>query len=342
MQEKLSLLVRNTLKTALGVVYSLSPRVRLAVDAGLTVFAFHDVTDRPSEFARRYGLYVSIATFEKQVRWIQKNFELVPPVAILAGKPLPERAAIISFDDGFRGTFENGLQILERLGAPSMVFLNMAPILHGTPLLSAVACFLDVSHPNFSDFCIKVGLARPFHLSLNPGVWAAYQRQHGLVDMKAVAEFQGEFADLEMVKAWDGHPLVCFGNHLFEHWNAAALTADEFKKQYQDNEAALNGLSNKVNLFAFTNGRPNICFTLRDLALLKAAGAGKAFSTAGGINQNKDSFLQGRVALCEADSDEPRLWFRIGRALQQDRIFKQEIWMRDNAHLTNADEKNWR
>lgn len=314
----LILSIRDALKKTLGLLYSFSPHVRRAVDSGLTVFTFHDVRDEPSEFASRYGLCVSNATFERQVRWIQENFEIVHPAAILAREPLPNRAAIISFDDGYLGTFENGLRILERLAAPSIVFLNMQPIIRGTALMSAVACFLEDSSQDFSAFCLRAGLKRPFHLSLSPDVFEAYQHKYGAVNQKAVTEFQGEFTDLALVKKWDGKPLVCYGNHLYEHWNATALTADQFQKEYQDNDNALSGLISKVNLFAFTNGRPNICFTARELTLLKEMGAGKAFSTAGGVNKNKESFLQGRVALCEADNDATRLWFRIGRALRLD------------------------
>lgn len=316
--EGLILSIRNVLKKALGLLYSFSPHVRRAVDSGLTVFTFHDVSDEPSEFARRYGLCVSNATFERQVRWIQENFEIVHPAAILAHEPLPKRAAIISFDDGYLGTFENGLRILERLEAPSIVFLNMQPIIHGTALMSAAACYLDDSSLDFSDFCLRAGLRRPFHLSLTPDVFEAYQRKYGAVDQKAVTQFQGKFADLALVKKWDGKPLVCYGNHLYEHWNATALTADQFQKEYQDNDQALSELISKVNLFAFTNGQPNSCFTARELTLLKEMGAGKAFSTAGGVNNSKDSFLQGRVALCEGDNDATRLWFRIGRAVSVD------------------------
>jgi peptidoglycan/xylan/chitin deacetylase (PgdA/CDA1 family) len=308
---------RNVLKKALGYSFRFIPRIQREVDFGLTIFTFHDVSNEPSEFASQYGLVVSTATFEKQVRWIQANFELVHPSAILGSEPLPKRAAIISFDDGYRGSFEIGLPILERLGAPSIIFLNMQPILHGTALLSAVACFLDITSPAFVTICQRAGLQRPFHLSLNPKVFNSYQREYGPVDHDAVTKFQGAMADLKTLREWDAKPLVCYGNHLFDHWNAAALTADELEKQYLDNEAALSGLASKINLFAFTNGQPQICFTLRDVELLRAMGAGKVFSTAAGVNKDKGKFLQGRVALCEADNDAASLWFRVGRAVLQ-------------------------
>lgn len=311
---------RRLLKKTLGVSCQFLPHLQRKIDSGLTVFAFHDVSNEPSQFARQYGLVSSTATFERQVRWIQTNFEVIHSSKILANEPLPKRAAIISFDDGYLGTFENGLPILERLNLPSIIFLNMQPILESTPLLSAVACFLEATTPVFSTFCLNAGLQRPFHLTLNPATLRAYQHQYGHLDNHAIMQFQGPFANLQILKKWDSHPLVCYGNHLFEHWNATALTVEEFKSQYQNNESALASFANKVNLFAFTNGRPHLCFASLHLEALMALGAGKAFSTAKGINQDVQKFLQGRVALCEADNDHASLWFRIGRALFQREI----------------------
>lgn len=312
-------LFRVIVKKTLGSLARFLPRVRHSVDKGLTVFAFHDVSNRPSQFATRYGLVVSNETFERQIKWIKANFEVVHPSAILSNEPLPKRAAIITFDDGYRGTFENGLPILERLGVPSLIFLNMQPILLGSPVMSAVACFLEGADPAFANFCRQASLEPPFHLSLNPRVLEDYKREHADIDMSAVGKFQGEFADLDTLRQWDGHPLVCYGNHLFEHWNAAALSLEELKCQYLQNEAELISFSGRVNLFAFTNGQPDTCFSTRDVALLKSLGAGRVFSTTGGINQDKEEFLLGRVALCESDNTVAGLWFRIGRAVFDER-----------------------
>jgi len=312
-------LFRVTAKKALGLLARFLPRVRHSIDNGLTVFVFHDVSNRSSQFAVRYGLVVSNETFERQIQWIKANFELVHPSAILSDEPLPKRSAVITFDDGYRGTFENGLPILERLGVPSLIFLNMQPILLGTPILSAMVCFLDGAVPAFAKFCRQARLEPPFHLSLNPRVWEEYKREHGDIDMSAVGKFQGEFADLGTLRRWDGHPLVCYGNHLFEHWNAAALSSEELEDQYLHNEAELSSFSGRVNLFAFTNGQPDSCFSTRDVALLKSLGAGRVFSAAGGVNPDKKEFLLGRVALCESDNTVSMLWFRIGRAVFNER-----------------------
>jgi|LauGreSBDMM110SN_4_FD.fasta_scaffold01089_3 peptidoglycan/xylan/chitin deacetylase (PgdA/CDA1 family) len=313
--------IRGMLKRVIGSFLRFLPRVQHSINNGLTVFAFHDVSDSPSEFASKFGLFVTTKTFENQIKWIKANFEIIHPSMLLMSEPLPSRAALITFDDGYLGTFENGLSTLEDMGIPSIVFLNMRTVLSKTPLLSATACYLDIYEPNFAKFCNQVGLHRPFHLTLNPRLFKEYQSYYGDIDHSLVTQFQGAFVDLDILQQWDASPFACFGNHLFEHWNAIALSPDELKSQYLDNEAALLRFANKVNMFAFTNGQPKICFDQRDVEILHSLGAEKIFSTAGGVNHNYNQLLLGRIALGELDNDSAALWFRIVRAVFQRKLF---------------------
>ena len=285
---------------------------------GLTVFVFHDVSDQPSRFAEEYGLAVSKKAFHRQVSWIQSNFDVIHPTDVLNETYVAQRAALISFDDGFLGSFENGLAILEKLEVPSVVFLNMQAILEQKPILSAIACFLNQYVPEFSDFMKSVGLSSSFHLTLNPLILNSFEKYYGPVDKDAVLDYQGQFADLRLVKAWNDKDVVVYGNHLFDHWNAPALSTEEFKEQYKKNEVALSQLKNSVNLFSFTNGQPGTCFSDREVDLLKQLGAGKVFSAAGGVNRDASKYLLGRMSLGEGDKDEDHLWFRIGRAVLND------------------------
>jgi peptidoglycan/xylan/chitin deacetylase (PgdA/CDA1 family) len=307
-------LMRNLMKKTIGLSIRCMPPVRHALKRGLTVFVFHEVSDHPSEFARQFGLSVSTATFRRQASWIKANFNVVHPSALLDGAPLPERAAVISFDDGFLGTFRNGLAILEQLGLPSVLFLNMHAILERRPILSAIACYLDRYVPGFAAFAAARDMRRPYHLTLTPELLAEFEKTHGAVDRAAVLAYQGPFADVEEMRKWDGRPLVAFGNHLFEHWNAAALNDEQFREQYLENETALAQFKSRCNLFAFTNGQPGSCFTGRELGHLQRLGAGKAFSSWSGVLEDPTQFLLGRLSLAEIDTDDDHLWFRLGRA----------------------------
>jgi len=309
---------RNNIKNFLGYIFSKTVAARRITRNRLTVFAFHDVSDHPSKFTEEHGLCIPLNTFRMQCHWIKLNFNVVHPADLVSGKVLPKNAAIISFDDGFLGSFENGLTILEKLNLPSILFLNMASIINKTPIMSAVACYLDRSDSTFSSYAKRIGLHPPFHLTLRQSILTHFQDEYGSIDLDLVNQYQGHFADLDIVRKWDLNPLVCYGNHLYEHWNAVALSADEFEEQYKKNEDALQKLKNSVSLFAFTNGQPHTCFTKENVNTLKALGAGAAFSCFSGVNRNyKTNFLLGRISLGPNDNSSSRLWFRVARALTQ-------------------------
>ncbi len=99
--------IRSAIKKTLGFSFRFVPEVRRALERSLTVFVFHEVSDHPSEFAKQYDLAISTRTFRRQICWIQSNFNVVHPTDLLRGMRLPNRAALISFDDGFLGSFEN-------------------------------------------------------------------------------------------------------------------------------------------------------------------------------------------------------------------------------------------
>jgi peptidoglycan/xylan/chitin deacetylase (PgdA/CDA1 family) len=311
-------IIRTILKKPIGISFSFIPQVRRAMKQGLTVFVFHEVSDHPSRFCEEYGLAVSRKTFHRQVSWIMSHFNVIHPTGVLNETPLPEGAAVISFDDGFLSSFENGLTILEKLGVPSVVFLNMQAILEQKPILSAIACYLNRYVPEFSDFCRSVGISSPFHITLRPSLLNSFEKLYGPVENDAVLDYQGQFADLGILKEWNDKDTVVYGNHLFDHWNAPALSLEEFEEQYKKNEIALSQLANSVKLFSFTNGKPGICFSDREVDFLKLLGAGKVFYGAGVVNRDAKKYLLGRIGLSEHDKDEDHLWFRIGRAVLND------------------------
>jgi hypothetical protein len=65
-------------------------------------------------------------------------------------------------------------------------------------------------------------------------------------------------------------PVDCYGKHLFEHWNAAAILSEELKDQYLLNEAKLSIFSERVNLVAFINGQSETCFSTPCISFLKS------------------------------------------------------------------------
>lgn len=291
------------------------PVVRRVYKNGLTIFLYHDVTDTPSRFAEEFGLAVPKKLFALQISWITKNFNVIHPLALLKGEPLPEDAALITFDDGFHGTFANGLEHLENNRIPSVVFLNMQPIIEQKPIVSAIACYRERYMPEYKRFIRTAGMSGPFHLTCTPELLDQMNDQFGGTDLAAINEYQGRFADFELVRRYAKSGMTIYGNHLYEHWNSIALTPVQFAEQYNRNKIALAEFKNSAEMFAFPNGQPGRCFTKTHIDHLLRLGSKRVFSGVGGINRIPNNYLLGRMTLNARDNSEDIFWCRLLRAV---------------------------
>ncbi|MEH6582163.1 MAG: polysaccharide deacetylase family protein [Halioglobus sp.] len=71
---------------------------------------------------------VSPAVFEQHFSYLAEGFNVISLEQVInqlaAGKPLPERAVAITFDDGYGNIYENAHPLLTRYGMPYTVFIN--------------------------------------------------------------------------------------------------------------------------------------------------------------------------------------------------------------------------
>jgi peptidoglycan/xylan/chitin deacetylase (PgdA/CDA1 family) len=90
----------------------------------IPVLAYHRVVERPE-----YEMDVSRAAFEAQMGWLSRHGwrALLPSDlarCLEGGEPFPERAFLITFDDGHRDNLEVALPILERHRYRACLFLT--------------------------------------------------------------------------------------------------------------------------------------------------------------------------------------------------------------------------
>jgi len=81
----------------------------------------HGMTPRQLEdqlnLLSKAGIYVSAGQILDAVRGVV---------------PLPDRAIVVTFDDGLREQYETAWPVLQRMGIPAIFFVNTAPIVHTT------------------------------------------------------------------------------------------------------------------------------------------------------------------------------------------------------------------
>ena len=305
-------ILKEFLKSLIGLFFRINPFFRLSLKNKLTIFVFHDVSDDQSKFLSQNNITHTLHNFTKHINWIKKNFNVISPECLTQHRPLPNYSAVISFDDGYQGTFDYGLKILDKKNIPAIVFINGKPLLKKKPSVAAIANFLE-DDEDFNKFAEEEGLKSPFHLSVSPKLLRKYMKSHDLEEIeKAAYLFQGELASFETLTKWEDNSLFFYGNHLYDHWNANALTPDEFEIEYKKNDDFLSQFKNYLNLFAFTNGKPETCFTQKHIDLLKGLTAKRVFSSSNGINKDLSSFLFGRLSTFNSDTSENKLWFRLG------------------------------
>lgn len=251
----------------------------------LTVFNYHDVSDFPSEFCRDFDLNVQPEVFQKQIRWIKNNFQVVGASQVLGGH-YDTPAAFVTFDDGFAGVFENALPILEQEMIPSMVFVNMAPIL-GEIFLAGSAAFYRKCQPyKFKQKSVGQACDNKFF---------AWHLQGQANHLESIRHFTGRFGSLDHLKMTETSKMQ-LGNHGYRHLNFARLDPKEIHQEISENEKHLRGFANYMNMFSYPFGQPQAAWNEGTNRILREAGIGKSFTAFPLPNSKKDAWQFHRVS----------------------------------------------
>ncbi|HLV80357.1 MAG TPA: polysaccharide deacetylase family protein [Chthonomonadaceae bacterium] len=108
----------------------------MTYDFAVPVLMYHricDLTPREARSPLLRSLTVSPEHFEQQVRYLVENgftFLLARQVedAVRAHKPLPDKAVVLTLDDGYKDNFDHAFPILRKYGVPATMFLVTATV----------------------------------------------------------------------------------------------------------------------------------------------------------------------------------------------------------------------
>lgn len=239
------------------------------------VFLYHEVNPRPSDFHSRFNLNITPKAFDRQISWIKNFFNVISPQELLSGK-YSRPAALITFDDGSKGYFDYAVPILERHGCPSLIFLNMAPIL-GDIFWSGLVTYLCVYEKWIVHKIIySKKIKPPYYLYLNIEDVHLAIEGHNDILMKA-REFYGSFASVQDLKNCENSGLVYFGNHLWNHYNSTLAVKDELFGWFMANQKEIDRYVNGTRFFSYPFGQKDSCYNEKTHALLFNLGARAVF-----------------------------------------------------------------
>jgi peptidoglycan/xylan/chitin deacetylase (PgdA/CDA1 family) len=93
------------------------------------VLTYHRLLEKwePALDYSQPGMVVTVPTFERQLEFLARHFDVVPLGALVDG-PAPGATrrprCVITFDDGWRDNYELAFPILRKLGVPATIFLT--------------------------------------------------------------------------------------------------------------------------------------------------------------------------------------------------------------------------
>ena len=281
----------------------------------LTVFCYHDVTNTPSDFSRENALNVPPEVFDHQIGYIKKYFNLIEPKQLLE-QTLPSKAALVTFDDGFKSFFTNAIPILEKYKIPVIIFLNMGPI-RGKMFWPGLIVFLCERRPDFVKY-LKSQLPSeeekkyPLYLSCSQLLVEDYLEQNNEDFKEVVLDYVGPFANETDLEQCCHNPYVFYGNHTYTHYVSCLMTEDKFMDDVENNSKLLKRYPNYIDYFAFPFGQPEITFTESQVQMLLETGFKKVFfSSASSYNSDPFAPFHDRITLLSEDSSPATIKYRV-------------------------------
>jgi peptidoglycan/xylan/chitin deacetylase (PgdA/CDA1 family) len=181
------------------------------------------------------------------------------------GRPLPPRAVLVTFDDGYQSVKELAVPILERFDVPAVIFACSGP-----PQKRNLLWF---------DALERRGRAN----EVEPAKSLSYREWRHLLETTAVSAAANDERALMIPEeiAWCArHPLIEIGAHTVDHPILAKADAAVQREQIGESVATLEAWTGRrVQTFAYPNGRAGLDFNSETVQIIKDLALDWAFST---------------------------------------------------------------
>lgn len=266
---------------------------------GLSILIYHRV------LAQRDPLFpdeVTSGDFDRQVGLVKSCCNVIPlrdAVRHLAAGTLPQRAACITFDDGYADNAEIALPILQAHGVSATFFIATGFIDGGRMWNdSVIEMVRRAPGPVLNAHVLGLGT---HSIGTIRDRQAAIGALIGALKYLPMAE---RLAKVEQLVALQGVALpddlmmtgaqlkrlhragMGIGAHTVHHPILAALPAAAAHSEIAGGKADLEAIiGERVSLFAYPNGKPNTDYTAEHVAMVKALGFDGAVSTAWGAHR---------------------------------------------------------
>ena len=286
----------------------LSTAVRLLSRGKLTVLLFHKV---PRVRSLHTPSEIGLAEFERVLATASKLFRIIPledaVLALRAGN-LPERAACITFDDGYADWLQGVVPVLEQHKAHATFFITTGQffnvpmwnerILHAVSNAPASKSALILPHSGLPELATGQLAERTRAIAVLEQHLKYLPLQQREEQLQALESWAGtNCADVPTMPLADLRAIhnkgFGIGSHTVKHPILTRCTPEEALQEMADSREQLEYfIGGKVTAFAYPNGAPNKDFGPEHIELVKRAGYTCALTTHWGVATGDTSIFQ--------------------------------------------------
>ena len=267
----------------------------------LLVIMYHGVT--ANDYTPPIWTQLPQEKFKQQLEFLRMHYVPVSltevNAAIRGESTLPERAVLITFDDGLKNNYSVAFPLLQQLDMPAAIFLTVgligseeilwfdelyfllqeAAVLGINPyMLDAEACNLLKSGQVWESYLITVETLKRVGLAARMEQMENFRSEVPLDRQRLLHDFGLLGWDEVLTMHRSGQ--VEFGIHTTSHRIISELADDEWEGEIVVPKIFLEKeLGAEATAFCFPNGKPLVDFRLDQLASLQRAGYSCAFTT---------------------------------------------------------------
>lgn len=274
--------------------------------ARLSVLIFHRVLATPDPL---FPGEIDAARFDLICGWLKNWFNVLSleeAVTQLTAGALPQRAACITFDDGYADNCHIALPILKRHGLKATFFIATGFLDGGRMWNDSIietvrarigsvldASFLELGLMRLGSITqgrqvIDTLIAKVKYLGIAERV-AAIEALAGASAVELPTDLMMNSVDVKTLL----HGGMQIGAHTVSHPILARLTDDEALQEIQGSKVFLeNLLGERVGLFAYPNGKPGEDYSSQTVSIARQLDFDAAVSTSWGTTKMGDDLFQ--------------------------------------------------
>ena len=242
--------------------------------------------------------------FAQQMSYIRRHYRVISLIQMmeeLRDPPARGQSVVVTFDDGYAGTYFGAFPVLKEYAIPATVYLTAGSIETGeAPWYDRIflqlqqaapqlALSLDIDHKvELSNFGNRVEAAMTVVMYLRTlrdddrRRWC--ESLDGITPLRSRSQIQGAMMNWDQIREMQAAG-VSFGCHTMTHPVLSRLDTEAMRKEIAESKRLIESrLDTYVSDFAFPFGKPKDCGSI-GASTLRELGLKTAMTTIVGVNQ---------------------------------------------------------